>query len=175
MGYSISVKQGDMFQEQNVTFMVNASNSRLLLGSGVSRAFRLNCGTSLQIQMFQARIQHKNLYQGDVVKTSCAEAKNCLYALHGVVLGGTNVVELQHIEKILYKVEKEVQNYIKNNPLEKVKVVLPLLGCGVGGLNVGDVVGLYKKFFSRRVTFECEVFVYGYKTKEYNLLLKSFV
>jgi len=174
MGYSISVKQGDMFQEQNVTFMVNASNSRLLLGSGVSRAFRLNCGTSLQTQMFQELQKHKNLQQGDVVKTSCAKAKNCLYALHGVVIDGKNILELQHIEQILYNIEKEVQNYIKNNPLEKVKVVLPLLGCGVGGLNVSDVVGLYKNFFSRRVTFECEVVVYGYKTTEYNLLLESF-
>jgi len=175
MGYSISIKQGDMFQKQDVTFMVNASNNLLILGSRVSRAFRLNCGISLQTQMFQARIQHKNLYQGDVVKTSCAKAKNCLYALHGVVIDGKNVVELQHIEQILYNIEKEVQNYIKNNLLEKVKVVVALLGCGVGGLNVDDVVSLYKNFFSRRVTFECEVVVYGYRTKEYNLLLKSFV
>lgn len=173
MGYSISVKQGDMFQEQDVTFMVNASNSRLLLGSGVSRAFRLNCGTSLQTQMFQELQKHKILQQGDVVKTSCAKVKNCLYALHGVVVDGKNVVELQHIEQILYNIEKEVQNYISQHLLEKVKVVLPLLGCGVGGLNVGDVVDLYKKFFSHKVAFGCEVVVYGYKAKEYNLLLKS--
>lgn len=34
MSYQISIKQGDLLKEDNATFIVNASNTRLILGSG---------------------------------------------------------------------------------------------------------------------------------------------
>ena len=48
MSYQISIKQGNLLDEENATFIVNASNTRLILGSGVSMAFKRHCGIELQ-------------------------------------------------------------------------------------------------------------------------------
>jgi hypothetical protein len=55
-----------------------------------------------------------------------------------------------------------------------MKLVLPLMGCGVGGLDKLQVIQLYKIFFGRDVDFECEVVVYGYSDEDY-ALIKSVV
>ncbi len=36
MAYHLNIKQGNLLEEKDATFIVNASNTRLLLGSGVS-------------------------------------------------------------------------------------------------------------------------------------------
>lgn len=36
MSYSLFVKQGNLLSEEQATFIVNASNTKLILGSGVS-------------------------------------------------------------------------------------------------------------------------------------------
>jgi O-acetyl-ADP-ribose deacetylase (regulator of RNase III) len=53
MGYKVICKEGDLLQEMSATFIVNASNSRLILGSGVSMAFKRACGIELQGLMFE--------------------------------------------------------------------------------------------------------------------------
>ncbi len=52
MSYTCTVKQGNLLNEDNATFIVNASNTTLVLGSGVSAAFRKKCGMQLQQEMF---------------------------------------------------------------------------------------------------------------------------
>jgi len=43
MPYSIVIKQGNLLSEE-ADFIVNASNTKLILGSGVSMAFKRHCG-----------------------------------------------------------------------------------------------------------------------------------
>jgi len=50
-----------------------------------------------------------------------------------------------------------------------MKLVLPLMGCGVGSLNTKEVLEIYKSFFSREVFYQCEVVVYGYSAENYEL------
>ena len=42
----IRLKYGNLVKEK-ATFIVNASNTQLILGSGVSKAFRQHCGGSI--------------------------------------------------------------------------------------------------------------------------------
>ena len=42
-----------------------------------------------------------------------------------------------------------------------MQLVLPMMGCGVGGLKIEDVAKLYRDFFSKKVDYECEVIVYN--------------
>ena len=51
-----------------------------------------------------------------------------------------------------------------------MKLVLPLMGCGVGGLEKEAVVRVYKCFFEREVAFDCEVVVYGYSHEDHELI-----
>ena len=54
MSYTFTVTQGDLLQEEGTTFIVNASNTRLILGIGVSMAFKEHCGNVLQQEMLES-------------------------------------------------------------------------------------------------------------------------
>ncbi|MDF1874111.1 macro domain-containing protein [Sulfurimonas sp. SAG-AH-194-I05] len=54
MAYKLSVKQGNLLDEEEATFIVNASNTKLILGSGVSMAFKRHCGHKLQQEIFKS-------------------------------------------------------------------------------------------------------------------------
>jgi hypothetical protein len=50
-----------------------------------------------------------------------------------------------------------------------MKLVLPLMGCGVGRLNTKEVLETYKSFFAEESAFDCEVVIYGHSTEDYEL------
>ena len=87
MPYTCIIKQGNLLNEENATFIVNASNTTLVLGSGVSAAFRKKCGMRLQEEMFsKLRSFEQTLHKGDVIATSSGDANNFKYALHAAVM-----------------------------------------------------------------------------------------
>ena len=87
MSYTCTVTQGNLLDEDPATFIVNASNTTLVLGSGVSAAFRKKCGMKLQQEMFdKLKSLDQALQKGDVVATSSGDASNFKYALHAVVM-----------------------------------------------------------------------------------------
>lgn len=182
MPYTHTIKQGNLLEEPNATFIINASNTRLLLGSGVSMAFKRHCGHELQNEM-TAKFNTLNvvLKKGDVVATSSGKATNFEYALHVAIMdynpgvrGDDTIPTLTHISNALNNIESYVQWYIKEKNNQKPKLVLPLLGCGVGGLDKQEVAKLYKDFFQRDVDFNCEVVIYGYSQDDYELIKKLF-
>jgi len=169
MPYIITVKQGNLVLEADATFIVNASNTKLALGSGVSSSFREHCGVSLQQEMSaQYEKVPKPILQGDVIATSSAEAENFKYALHATVINYNTPRQahekqpsLETIQTILTNIEKYLKWYDEKTE-EPMKLVLPLLGCGVGGLDKKDVIQGYKHFFRQEVEYVCEVVVYGF-------------
>jgi len=183
LSYKVSAKQGNLLNEDNATFIVNASNTRLILGSGVSMAFKRHCGIELQKEMnFQLEKLNSPLKKGDVVATSPGSANNFEYALHVAILdynqgvrGNDKLPILEDIESALTNIESYLKGYSKEKGSENIKLVLPLMGCGVGGLDKSDVIELYKKFFKREVAFKCTVVVYGYSIEDYELINKEFV
>ena len=175
MSYRCSVKQGNLLSEDNATFIVNASNTRLILGSGVSMAFKRHCGIALQKEM-TAQLDKLDapLKKGDVVATSSGNATNFKYALHVAVMDynqGIKEMEklptLEDVKNALVNIESYLEWYSKEKSDEQVKLVLPLMGCGVGGLNKIDVIKLYKNFFLEEVSFKCEIIIYGYDDTDY--------
>lgn len=180
MAYLIIIKKGNLLNEE-ADFIVNASNTRLILGSGVSMAFKRHCGIELQNEM--NRVFHSidgELVQGDVIATSSAKANNFTYALHvaimnynkGAKYNGKNPT-IKIIEKALQNIEDYLSWYAKNKS-DTIKIVLPLMGCGVGGLNKSDVIELYKNFFKKKIDMKCEVVIYGYDTKDYQQIIQIF-
>jgi len=177
VSYKIIIKKGDLLAEIDATFIINASNTTLTLGSGVSMAFKRHCGLELQEEMLKALQIKGRLNKGDVVRTpSCAS--NFKYALHCSVMDYNQGLKdknptLQTIEDILENIENEIKNYHLHFE-EKIKIVLPLLGCGVGGLEKKEVIKLYKKHFSKECRFECEVVIYGYDEEDFLSLERYF-
>ncbi|QOP45889.1 macro domain-containing protein [Sulfurimonas paralvinellae] len=178
MPYSIVVKQGNLLNEET-DFIVNASNTKLILGSGVSMAFKRHCGIELQNEMNSVLKYIKGgLIQGDVVATSSGGANNFKYSLHVAVMNYNKGVK--HNEKkptidIIKKALQNIENYLfwyAKNKSDTMKLVLPLMGCGVGELDKTDVIHLYKNFFQRHIDMDCEVVIYGYSFEDYNQIRK---
>lgn len=182
MNYNITIKQGNLLSEKDATFMVNASNTVMILGSGVSKAFKNHCGFRLEREM-QKKLEdvgHK-IEKGDVLMTSSGKATNFLYALHVSVMdynqgvrGKANFSTLKEIELGLQNLEPYLEWYVQENPNSTIKVVLPLLGGGVGGLNKVEIMKSYKAFFSKEINFDCEVVIYGYGREDFELLEEMF-
>jgi len=177
MPYKLSVKQGNLLSEEDATFIVNASNTKLILGSGVSMAFKRHCGNELQQEMLKSLENIEGiLNQGDVVATSSAKATNFTYALHVAVMDYNSGVKYNEKSPTLHIIQvalENIENYLKwywNEKKKLIKLVLPLMGCGVGGLSKVDVINLYSEFFNRNVEFECNVIVYGYDSSDYELI-----
>ena len=71
MSYRCTVKPGNLLKEENATFIVNASNTKLQLGSGVSSAFRKVCGVVMQMEMLDKyKSLEQELKKGDIIATS---------------------------------------------------------------------------------------------------------
>lgn len=176
MPYSIVVKQGNLLNEE-ADFIVNASNTKLILGSGVSMAFKRHCGIELQNEMSSVLNSiNSDLVQGDVLATSSGRASNFKYSLHVAVMNYNQGVKyneknptIEIIEKALQNIENYLLWYAKNKS-DTMKLVLPLMGCGSGGLHRVDVIELYKNFFTRQVDINCEVVIYGYSIEDYQLI-----
>ena len=182
MSYHCTVKPGNLLKEANATFIVNASNTKLQLGSGVSSAFRKVCGVVMQVEMLEKyKSLQQELYKGDVIATSSGQATNFKYALHATVMdyntgvrGTDKLPTIDTIRKILQNIEPYLQWYADNHNNEPIKLVLPLMGCGVGGLDTKEVLEIYKLFFSRNIPYQCEVVIYGYSTKSYQIAKEIF-
>jgi len=178
MPYSIVVKQGNLLNEE-ADFIVNTSNTKLILGSGVSMAFKRHCGIELQTEMNSVLNSiDSDLVQGDVVATSSGEASNFKYSLHVAVMNynqGVKYNEKNPTIDIIKKALENIENYLlwyAKNKSDTIKLVLPLIGCGVGGLDKADVIELYKNFFTRQVDINCEVVIYGYSIEDYQQIKK---
>ena len=178
MSYTLHTKQGDI-TKVSADFVVNASNTSLILGSGVSMAFKRHCGHLLQQQMNEAlhSLGHP-LAPGDVVATSAGKAANFRYVLHVAVINYHRGIPksdknptIKTIETSLHNIEAYLQWYYKRYT-KHITLAIPLLGCGVGGLEKEKVIMCYNDFFSRTTTFECDVIIVGYTEEDCRLLAK---
>jgi O-acetyl-ADP-ribose deacetylase len=130
---NIQVKFGNLIQEE-ADFIVNASNTELALGSGVSMAFRKHCSQNYPYQEELNKLAENN---ASVLEGS---ATNFKYALHAAIMNYTDKTiskksSYDEIQKSLENIINIVNNCSINNP----KVAIPLLGCGVGGLDKENV------------------------------------
>jgi O-acetyl-ADP-ribose deacetylase (regulator of RNase III) len=178
MPYSIVVKQGNLLNEK-ADFIVNASNTKLILGSGVSMAFKRHCGIELQNEMNSVLNSiDSDFVQGDVVATSSGGASNFKYSLHVAVMNynqGVKYNEKNPTTEIIEKALQNIENYLlwyAKNKSNTMKLVLPLMGCGVGGLDKASVIKLYRNFFTRQVDINCVVVIYGYSIEDYQQISK---
>ncbi|WP_345978871.1 RNA 2',3'-cyclic phosphodiesterase [Sulfurimonas sp. HSL3-2] len=165
------VKQGDLVQEK-ATFIVNASNTELSLGSGVSRAFYEHCGGSEYQQELYA-LKHKagTLKQGDVVLSSPGTATNFLYALHVAVMNYSDssispMPSYEHIQTALNKMIEILKERVETEQIKDPKLVIPLLGCGVGGLEKEKVFLMIQESFLK-ADLEMDVVVFVHSQEDY--------
>jgi len=183
MGYSISVKKGNLVHEVGAVFIVNSSNTKLMLGQGITSSFENICGDRFKKEMkFTYSKLNFTLKKGDIIATSSGEAKHFRYILHVITQDyerGNRADERLPSYKDIFNALKNIESYLKwyynETQQEDIKIVLPLLGCGRGMLDKKTVVGLYKSFFIRSLPFSCQVVIYGKNSEDYELINKNLI
>ena len=117
------------------TYIVNASNTRLILGSGVSMAIKRHCGFEIQKEMsVQAPIK-----QGEVVRTSAGNSTQFKAVLHAAITDMKLPTTLETVAVALRNIDEYCD--------ESTKLIMPLLGTGVGGLGREEVLSIYEDFY----------------------------
>ena len=146
ISYKLFAKQGDLLTAK-ADFAVNPSNTAMLLGSGVSMAFKRKCGILLEKYMQDALKRCGAISQGDVIKTA-SNYDNFPHVLHAAVMNYTEknkpkVPTIQTIKEIL----QNLQQILLLEQEDNLTLAIPLIGCGIGGLEKSEVVLEYKNFF----------------------------
>lgn len=179
--YKIIIKQGNLLDEENADFIVNPSNTALVLGSGVSMAFKRHCGHELQIQMTDILNELKNsnyrIKKGDVVPSRSGDSNNFKMDYNPGVHFKDKHPVIDDIVTCLHNIQDIILEYSKLHNKSRISLVIPLMGTGHGGLNKIDVVNQYYKFFSTKQKYsiiDCTTRIYGYSQDDINLLYDCF-
>ena len=165
------IKLGNLVKER-ATFIVNASNTELTLGSGVSQAFSEQCGgSSYQDELYSIKRSIGEIEQGDVVISGSGSATNFEYALHVAVMNYSDSSKSPYpsymqIQKALNSMLNIIQEKVQSENIQNPKVVIPLLGCGVGGLKKEKVFLMIKSIF-KKATFDLDVVIYFHNKKDF--------
>ncbi len=122
---NIVLKKGDI-TDSVVNAIVNAGNTWLKLGSGVSGAINQKGGPRIQQELDGIRegLENKRLVQGEVVVTSAGNLR-CRYIIHPAVVGPEQVNE--------DSLRTAIRNCLRQaNALKCQSLAFPALGTGVG-------------------------------------------
>ena len=163
--YKIKIKQGNMFNEKEADFVINPSNTELILGTGVSMGIKKVCGFQIQKQMEK----FKPIKQGEVIATNCPNYPNYKTILHVAIMNYTKGDKNPSLN-IIKKALENIKKYLTPNS----KLLLPLMGTGVGGLNKKEVIKVYKEFFSKKINFNIEIVIYIHKKEDYMIFKEMF-
>ena len=174
MGFHITIKQGNLLEESEADFIVNPSNTRLMLGSGVSGAFSRACGDALQEEMQRKLRETGRLSKGDVVPTPPGGCPRFRTVLHAAVMDYNPGVReaapsLNDIKIILNNISNIISDHAGAHP-GRIKLVMPMMGTGVGGLDKRDVILLYRDFFEHEIPCDCDAVVYAHSPSDYRLM-----
>lgn len=174
---SFKIKYGNLVEE-NATFIVNASNTELTLGSGVSHAFSEHCGGGeYQQELYAIKKELGAIEQGDVILSGSGSATNFKYALHVAVMNYSDESKSPYplysqIQRALSAILNIVEERVKEESIQTPKLVLPLLGCGVGGLQKEKVFLLIKSTF-KKAKVDLEVVIYFHNKQDFYTFSKK--
>jgi len=158
------LKFSDIKKEKG-DYIVNPSNTVLSLGSGVSGVLKMMC-PELQNVMWEYLNRNGFLNPGDIAITPypCSEFK---YAIHAAVMDyRENALKIEPDFKRIEMICKKIA-FLLNN--KDVKVITPLLGTGIGGLDKEKVFKIMKRYF---LPIKAEVILIIHNKKDYEKLIK---
>ncbi|EDZ61494.1 protein containing Macro/Appr-1-p processing domain [Sulfurimonas gotlandica GD1] len=168
---NFKIKFGNLV-EAEATFIVNASNTELTLGSGVSYAFSQHCGGDIyQKELYKIKKSVGIIKQGDVIVSSPGSATNFKYALHVAVMNYSEASQTpsptyQQMQSALNSMLGIIEEIVQSEKIEKPRIAMPLLGCGVGGLSKEKIFLIIKSIF-KKSELDLEVLIYFHNKKDY--------
>ena len=139
-GASLQVVQGDI-TDLDVDAITNAANDHLWMGSGVAGAIRSRGGASIEAEA----VAQGPVPVGSAVATSAGQLP-ALHVIHGAVMG-------QDLRTDLGTVARTTRSVLQlAGEMGLATLAMPLLGTGVGGLDVGQVAATMVRELARGVS-----------------------
>jgi O-acetyl-ADP-ribose deacetylase (regulator of RNase III) len=129
----VVLMMGDI-TEPPVDAIVNAANTELKLGGGVSGAIREAAGSELQYELNRLA-ESGPIAPGDVVVTQGYGIRSARYILHAATSLGTEEVVRRGIRNALHTCDAKGLR----------SVAFPALGAGSGGLPIGQCARLFRE------------------------------
>ena len=175
----IDVKQGSLVDGRE-TVLVNASNTAVWLGSGVSAAIREACGPGYPQAIEHARTSRfgEELPPGDVLITHAGSHPTARYVAHVAVMdfrAGT-----RDASPTLWRIKRGCRNLwsaleAASSPRERLSVAMVALGAGVGGLGVERPTAVACDTLAAHLAAHPDsviagVVFYGYTADEYDAI-----
>jgi len=178
MAFTIDIREGNLLDEPDADFIVNPSNTRLMLGTGVSGAFARACGDMLQKAMSEKLVETGRLSKGDVVATLPGGCSRFKTVLHAAVMdynpgAADTMPNLGDIRKILSNINRILSEAALHSDA-RIKLVLPMMGTGVGGLDKQSVLTIYRDFFAEEIGYDCEIVLYAHTESDRRLMENVF-
>ena len=137
-------------------FIVNASNTTLSLGSGVSMVLKKACGNELQSELLKIRQgiynEDRLIEPGEVFATSSFNHQNSQYVLHAAVINYNPGVKQFEGKPSIDTIRTILENcvlyfdWFHSTHGAVPRIVFPYIGCGVGGLNPQCVETVFEEF-----------------------------
>lgn len=174
MSLEIRIAEGSLTEGDELV-LVNASNTNLQLGSGVSGAIRRACGAGYQARLRQVLEQRGGpLVPGEVVVTDAGEHPRARYVAHVAVMDyrqGFTQDSYPSLELIRTGCQRLWQ-VLESIPAESLSVAMVALGAGTGNLGLKDSVrvaceSLQAHLASHPRTRLARLTFYGYELPEY--------
>ena len=175
MGVQVSLRQGSL-TDGDEDVLVNASNTGVMLGSGVSAAIRAACGAGYQEHIASLLRERFGgpMKPGDVLVTDAGRATRARFVAHVAVMdyrpGSPEGAPptLDRIRTGCRNLWRAIDAIDTDGPLS---VAMVALGAGVGGLGVTDPVEIaYDTLFEEDRAKIGHVVFYGYAPHEFRAI-----
>lgn len=135
----VQLRQGSL-TDGDEDVLVNASNTGLKLGSGVSAAIRRACGAEYQAYLDSELSRHGELAQGDAVVTDAGAHPRAKAVIHVAVMdyrGGFSARSFPSLAIVTHGARRTWE-LAETLDLPRVRIAMVALGAGTGGLGVAD-------------------------------------
>jgi O-acetyl-ADP-ribose deacetylase (regulator of RNase III) len=167
LGRKIVLKTGNI-TDPVAQAIVNASNTRLKLGTGISGAIKAQAGPGLQAELDQisARTEMDN---GSAVITGAHEMKGVRFIIHAASVEGSEDT-----------IRKSIQNSLKLCCERSISsVAFPALGTGTGSMNMETFSLIFHQelvsFFKSANEYPKDIYLVLLNKPDYDICIKPFI
>jgi O-acetyl-ADP-ribose deacetylase (regulator of RNase III) len=165
-GKKITIRTGDITHPYSLA-IVNASNTQLKLGGGVSGAIKEKAGPSLQMEL-DSIAGRGVIENGEAILTGAHAMKGIKFIIHAACVEGSEDT-----------VRKSIQNSLKIcNNRSILSVAFPALGTGTGGMGIDLFAQVFfeeiKSFLSHNPEFPKEIFLILWTKSHFEACVKPF-
>ena len=157
---NVNIIKGDLFTANKDCILAHCISSDFALGAGIAKIFREKLGTKEELERRYTGEWNGNGYcantnEADWLVANLVTKERCFHK-----------PTYKALQQALQDFKRSLSGITPKNVLQgdKLKIAMPLIGCGIDGLNWKRVRGIIEEIFGNT---DYEIFVYVFTESEY--------